>query len=474
MAGLFSKKRCDFTEGNMVKLVIKFAVPIFITVLLNLMFNTVDSIMVGRFGGETPQDREAALAAVGSCASLIHLITTFFIGLSVGANVAVSYDIGAKNHAGVKNTIHTAVTFAAIGGVVVAVLGIIFVKPALIMMGTEEEVLKQAVPYMIAYMCGVPANIVYNYCSSILRSSGDTVRPMMFLTTSGVVNVCLNAVMIFVFKMGAVGVGIATGISFWVACFLIVRYMYKSRGVCRLCPRELRIDGKILKKILKIGVPAGVEDSLFALSNVLIQSSINSFGTVAMAGNAASKSIDQFLGVPTTAFAQSALTAVSQNCGAKKYDRVKKSIGVCAMLMVIVHLTIGISLLVFGRLLLGIFAPDNPEVVEYGMIRLRIMASSYFIAGLMSMGNSVLRGLGKSFISTVISLVGTCALRIAWVYTVVKIFNHFGVIFIAYPVTWFVTGAVIYIMIYITLKKIIKAYKYEKNAAEREEAVEAN
>ena len=458
----------------MVKLVIKFSVPILLTVLLNLMFNTVDSIMVGRFGGETPEEREAALAAVGSCASLINLITTFFIGLSVGASVAVSYDIGAKNHAGVKSTIHTAVTFAALGGIAVAVVGIIFVKPALVLMGTEEVVLKQAVPYMIAYMCGVPANVIYSYCSAILRSSGDTVRPMLFLTTSGVVNICLNAVMISVFNMGALGVGIATGISFWVACFLVVRYMYKNRGVCRLCPKELRIDGKILKGILKTGVPAGVENSLFSLSNVLIQSSINSFGTVAMAGNAASKSIDQFLGVPTTAFSQSAITAVSQNCGAKNYERVKKSIAVCAVQMVIVHLTIGISLLVFGKMLLGIFAPGNPAVVELGMIRLRIMASTYFLGGLMSMGSSVLRGLGKSFISTAIALVGTCVLRIVWVYTIVKIFNHFGVIFIAYPVTWFVTGAVTYIMIYFTLKNIIKAYKAEKNAAEREEAVEAN
>ena len=460
MSFSLSKKRCDFTRGGMVLQVFRFAIPILITSVLQMTFNTADTIMVGRWGGNSPAECEAALAAVGSCASLISLITTFFMGLSVGASVTVAYDVGAKDLDGVKKTVHTSATFAAIGGIAVSLLGLILLKPALLWMGTDPSVMDQAVPYMRAYMLGVPANILYNYCAACLRATGDTVRPLIFLTSGGIANVAFNSVFIYAFRMGALGVGIATAISFWLSCAMILIYMAKNRGLCHLELRALRIDKKILVKMLKIGVPAGIEDSLFSVSNVLIQSSINSFGPIAMAGNAASKSIDGYLGVINGAFCQSAITAVGQNNGAKRFDRVKKSILVCAVIMVAVNLTVSIPIHLFGSSLIGIYAPDNPQVVEMGLKRLKIMASTYFIAGLMSMGSYVLRGLGKSFTSTAISLVGTCALRILWLYTVLRWFRYFEVIFIAYPVTWTVTAIVTYIMIFMTLKKIIKENTY--------------
>ena len=468
-------KRCDFTKGNMVGQVFKFALPIMLTSFLHLMFNTADTFMVGRWGGDTPEECEIALAAVGSCASLIALIVNFFMGLSVGSGVSVAYDVGAKNFDRVRKIVHTAVTFAAIGGVIVASLGIIAVRPALLLMGTDPSVLDQAALYMTAYMFGVPANIIYNYCASMLRSTGDTVRPLIFLTSGGIVNVGLNAVMIFVFRLGALGVGIATAASFWVSCILVIVYMIRGKGICKLSFKELHIDVTILKKILKIGIPAGIEDSLFSFSNVLIQSSINSFGAVAMAGNTAAKSIDSYLSVPSGAFCQSAITAVGQNHGAKDFKRLKKSIFVCAALSSATMITVGAILTVFGRHLVGLFAPDNPEVVEWGIIRLRIMASTYFTAGLMSMGSYVLRGLGKSLISTFISLGGTCILRIVWTYTMFVWFRSFAMIYYVYPVTWIVTAVITYILIYFTLKKIIKAHREEKHAAESEEkaAVEA-
>lgn len=464
-------KRCDFTKGNMVGQVFKFAIPIMLTSFLHLMFNTADTFMVGRWGGDTPEECEIALAAVGSCASIIALIVNFFMGLSVGSGVSVAYDVGAKNLDRVKKTVHTSVTFAAIGGVIVAAIGIIVVRPALLLMGTDPSVLDQAALYMTAYMFGVPANIIYNYCASMLRSSGDTVRPLIFLTSGGIVNVGLNAVMIFVFRLGALGVGIATASSFWVSCILVVIYMTRGKGICRLSFKELGIDLAILKKILKIGVPAGIEDSLFSFSNVLIQSSINSFGAVAMAGNTAAKSIDQYLSVPSGAFCQSAITAVGQNHGAKDYKRLKKSIFVCAALSAATMITVGAILTVSGRHLVGLFAPDNPEVVEWGLIRLRIMATTYFTAGLMSMGSYVLRGLGKSLISTLISLGGTCILRVVWTYTMFVWFRSFAMVYYVYPVTWIVTGAVTYILVYFTLKKMIRAHREERPASEREEQV---
>ena len=351
-----------------------------------------------------------------------------------------------------------------------AIFAIIAVRPSLTLMGTDPIVLDEAALYMIAYMCGIPANIIYNYCSSMLRATGDTVRPLIFLTTGGVVNVCLNAVMIFVFRLGALGVGIATAASFWVSCTMIIIYIVRGKGVCKLDLKDLGIDWPILKKILKIGIPAGIEDSLFSFSNVLIQSSINSFGAVAMAGNTAAKSIDHYMSVFTTTFCQSAITAVGQNSGAKDYKRLKKSIFVCATMAVIAMVSVGLLLCVFGKPLISLFVKDNPEVVEWGLIRLRIMASTYFVGGLMSMGSYVLRGLGKSLVSTSISLGGTCILRVVWTYTMFVWFRSFAMVFYVYPVTGFVTGSITYILIFITLRKLIRAHKAELAAQREEEA----
>ena len=279
----------------------------------------------------------------------------------------------------------------------------------------------------------------------MLRATGDTVRPLIFLTSGGVVNVILNAVMILVFGMGALGVGIATAVSFWVSCVLVVIYMSRTKGLCTLCFRELRIDFGSLKRVLKIGIPAGIEDSLFSFSNALIQSSINSF-------------------------CQSAITAVGQNHGAKDYKRLKKSILVCGAVLTVTMLVLGAILLIFAKPLLALFVPDNPEAIGYGLIRLRIMAATYFIAGLMSMGSYSLRGLGRSLTSTTISLVGTCLLRVVWIYTVFACFRSFAMIFYAYPVTWILTAIVTYFVLHFTLKKMIR----EDRAATHDEAQTAH
>jgi len=288
-----SKVKRNLTDGPLLPKMILFTLPLIATAFLQQLFNTADTVVVGQWGGNTPAERETALAAVGSCGALINLIVNLFFGLSVGAGVCVAHDIGAKQYRDVKRTVHTSVIVSLFFGALLTVFGLCMARPLLAMMKTDPTVLDEAVPYMMAYFCGMPANILYNYCASILRSSGDTTRPLIFLSAAGVANVGLNLVMVLVFGLGALGVGIATAASHWVACVLILIYMMRMDGPCKIELRELRVYPEKLKKIIVIGLPAGLQGTLFSFSNVLIQSSINGFGNVAfVAGNTAASNID--------------------------------------------------------------------------------------------------------------------------------------------------------------------------------------
>ena len=296
MASLEKQKKIkDFTEGPLLGRIILFALPLIATGVLQLLFNTADTIVVGRWGGETPEECETALAAVGSCGALINLIISLFMGLSIGAGVCVAHAVGAKEYDRLERIVHTSVVAAAIGGAFVSVVGILAAEPLLVLMGTEKEVLSQAVPYMRAYFSGMIATMIYNYCAAMLRSTGDTLRPLLFLSVSGVVNVALNLVMVLAFHLGAVGVGIATSASQWVSCFMIIAFMRKKDNPCYIDLKKLRVDFGALKKIFLIGIPAGIQSSLFALSNVTIQSSINSLGKVVVAGNTAAANLEGYI-----------------------------------------------------------------------------------------------------------------------------------------------------------------------------------
>jgi len=443
----------DFTQGPLLSQILLFTLPLIATSILQLLFNTADTVVVGRWGGATPEECEIALAAVGSCGSLTNLIITLFMGLSIGAGVCVAHGIGAKQYDDVSRVVHTSVIMSAIGGIIVTVFGIIMAEPLLALMGTDPQVLTEAGKYMRAYFYGMPACMVYNYCASILRSAGDTVRPLSFLGVSGVVNVGLNLIMVLVFRLGAMGVGLATAASQWVSCILIIIFMMRTDGFCKIEISKLRIDIAKLKKIIALGLPAGIQSTLFSLSNVLIMSSINSFGKVFVAGNTAAANLEGYVYVIQNAFYQATVTFVGQNDGARKYDRLKKSALLCTILVTALGALFGNLVYAFGEPLLRVYIPDNAEAVGYGMIRLSFICVTYFLCGIMEVGSGIMRGMGKAVSPMLVSLVGSCALRIIWIYTVFALDHTPQTLFLSYPVTWVITASVHYIMSFFVLRK---------------------
>ena len=432
------QKKMDMTQGPMFGKIIRFVLPLMATGFLQLFFNAADLMVLGWFAGD---EADTALAAVGCCSSLINLIVNLFIGLSVGVGVVASQYIGAKRYDEVQRTADTAMSVSVIAGVVVGVFGFLMAEPLLSLMGTPQSVLNEAVPYMRAYFVGVPASMVYQYAAAVIRADGDTRHPLIFLSISGVANVLLNVVMVVVFHMGAIGVGIATAASQFLSMIQILIYMRRMKGYCRLS--RFRIDAKKLKKIVAIGVPAGLQSMLFSLSNVLIQSTVNTYGETVIAGNTAGNSLDGFAYIAMNAVYHAALTFVGQNVGAGRFDRVKKAAMQCLLLVVAVGVVLSGVLFFFGRELLAIYAPGKPDVVEAGMDRVRIAGGTFFLCGLMEVACGILRGMGKAILPMMVSLAGSCLLRIVWVYTVCPLFP--GVIealYVSYPVSWGLTALV--------------------------------
>lgn len=458
-----NKKIRDFTEGPLLKNIISFAIPVMITGVMQLLFNTADTIVVGRWGGDTPETCEAALAAVGSCGSLINLLTILFVNISLGASVCTAQDIGAKKYDDVGKTVHTSVLFSLITSVFVTAIGFIFARPLLVLMGTDPLVLDQAVPYLIAYFCGMPAKMLYNYCAAILRSAGQTARPMKYLLASGVVNVGLNLIMVLVFNFGAIGVGIATAASYYVACALSVAHMMRATdSPYHLELRKLKIDGKKLKKILLIGIPSGIQGSIFSVSHVLIQSSVNSLGTAIVAGNAAAANLDSYAYQPMVSFYQAAVTFVAQHKGAKKYDRMKKCILLCSICATVVGVVLCFALVLLGPVLLNLYVPGNAAAIAAGVNRQYVYTTLYFICGLMEVGSGVVRGIGRSTTSMITSLLGSVAFRVIWILFVFPHFNTLTMLLISFPISWVLTAAAHYIVAFTLIKRDIKNDKIEE------------
>lgn len=452
------KRKPDLTQGPLLSKILLFVLPLIATSVLQLLFNTADTIVVGRWGGATPEECETALAAVGSCGSLTSLLTNLFIGLSVGAGVCVAHGIGARHYDEVEKAVHTAIITALVSGAVVTVVGLVFAPVFLEMMQTEKEVLNEAVPYMRAYFCGMPAAMLYNYCAAILRSYGDTTRPLVFLSIAGVVNVGLNLVMVLVFRTGAMGVGIATAASQWVSCALIVWYMLHIDGPCRLDPKKLRADRKMLRKIIFVGLPAGVQSTLFSISNVQIQSSINSLGKVVVAGNAAAANLESYVYVIQNSLYHAALTFVGQNMGAKRLDRVKKSIFYCVAVVTVFGAVSGGLVYLFGKPLLSVYIPDNVSAIRAGITRLSIISISYFLCGIMEVGSGVMRGFGRSIAPMIVSLIGSCVFRVVWVLTVFESFRTLESLYVSYPISWIMTGFVHFVCCFLAYRTIKKRH----------------
>lgn len=437
-----AKKQIDMTEGPILGRMILFTLPVLATGVLQLLFNASDLAVVGQFGGA---DSQIEVGAVGSCGALINLIVNLFMGLAVGAGVIAAQDIGAKRYEAVHKLADTALTVSLIGGVAVGVFGFFATEPLLRLMGTTKEILPSAVPYMKAYFTGMPGCLLYNYLAAIQRSGGDTKHPLLFLAISGVANVGLNILMVAGFKLGALGVGIATSASQYIAAAAILIFMLREEGCCRVT--GFALDGERLKKMVLIGLPAGLQGTLFSLSNVIIQSSINTYGTYVVAGNAAGSNLDGFLYIAMNSVYTAALTFVGQNVGAGKYERIKKISFLCVGLVTFIGVSLGVVLVVFGEKLLLIFATgeNKDAVVKAGMNRLLVMGTTYFLCGLMDVGCGIMRGMGKTILPMIVSLVGSCLFRIVWIATVCPLFpGNIFALYISYPISWFITAAVHY------------------------------
>ena len=450
-------------EGPIFKSVIIYTIPIILTGLLQLLFNAADLIVVGWFSGSD------SVAAVGATSALTNLIVNLFIGLSLGAGVAVAQGIGAKNDKLTSEAVHTAVPVAAISGIFLTVIGVLFSRNFLELMGTPEgKLLRLASIYMQIYFAGMTFSMIYNFGSAILRAAGDTRSPLIFLTVAGVLNVILNIIFVALFKMDVAGVALATSISQAVSAVLVVRELMKRQDACRFALQKMRIHKGALGKMIRIGVPAGLQSSLFAISNVLIQSSVNSFGSAHMSGSAAASSIEGFCYISMNSFHQTTLNFCGQNYGAGDFKRIKRITWICLMTVAAVGLIAGNLSYAFGRQLLGIYITDSPEAINYGMERLKFMLIPYFLCGIMDTTTGSMRGIGSSVIPMVITVVGVCVMRIVWIYTVFAMpqYHSFSGLFISYPISWLLTFIALFISFVIIIRRKEKKFNALKGAAQ--------
>ena len=445
MAMLAKQKaiRADLTEGPLLAKIWKFTLPLIATGLLQTLYNASDMIVVGRFA----PNGAFAMGAVGACGSLINLIVNLFMGLSTGAGICVARSVGAGRDKDVKDLVHTSAMAGVVCGIFVGMIGFLLAEPLLILMGTPEDILIEAVPYMRAYFVGIPAMMLYNFLAAALRATGDTKRPLMFLAISGLINVGLNFVMVTAFAMGAVGVGIATTAAQYASAIMIVIYMRKSSGICHLSLREIKIHKRCFIGIIENGLPAGIQSLVFNISNVLIQSSINAFGAATIAGSAAAANIEGFIYIGMNAFFQTAITFTGQHVGAGKIERIKKIVFLTVASVALTGIILGALCFVFREPLLSIYIDEADKAVEASMIeagalRMSIIGMLYFMCGIMEVLGGMVRGMGRSLLPTFVAIFGSCLMRIAWILLVCPLFpGNLAVLLLAYPITWAITIA---------------------------------
>ncbi len=435
-------KTLDMTTGPFLKKIILFSVPIIISGLLQIFFNAADTVIVGQFSA----DGDFAVSAVGSTGSLINAIVALAMGLSNGAGVIVAQNVGAKNSEAVKKTVHTAMLLSVILGVVIGAIGFFFAGGLLKIMDTPKEVLPLAALYVKIYFLGLPVQLIYNFGSSILRAIGDTTRPLIFLCISGVMNVGLNILFVAVFNMSVAGVALATVISQAVSAALVVIYMKKQDNDCKLFIKELCIDKKVLAQTVYIGVPAGLQGMIFSVSNVIMQSTINSFGPIAMAGSAATTSVLGFIFIPMNAIHHASTSFIGQNTGAKKIEQIKKLTILLNAMTAVVGIALSALIVGFGKFFLG-FYTSTPEAIKFGMIHLAVVGIPYFVCGIMDVTVGCIRGMGVSLSPMLISIFGVCGIRLLWIWgifpylkTVIESpYEQYFYLFLSYIISWAIT-----------------------------------
>lgn len=440
----------NMTEGNILPKIIKFSIPLMLSGMLQLFFNAADVIVVGRYAGDE------ALAAVGSTGALINLLINLFIGISIGASVLMGQAIGARDYNDAQDSLHTAMLTGLIGGIIMIFVGQVVSRPMLELMQTPDDVIELSSLYMKIYFMGMPGFMLYNFGAAILRAAGDTKRPLYYLFVSGIINVILNLYFVIVLKMSVDGVAYATIISEAISAILIVICLMRSDGYLNLSLRKLKIDGKKFIEMLKIGIPSGFTGIIFSVSNMLIQSSINSFGKLVMAANTAASNLEGFVYNAMNSIYQTALAFASQNMGAKKLDRVDDVLKKSLLVVSGVGLFFGVGAYLLGEILLRLYTP-NQEVIDIAMLRLLVISTSYFLCGIMDVYSGVIRGMGFSFTPMLVSMFFVCAFRVFWIYTIFERFHEQWVLYISYPVSWTIT-----IIAYFFTYKIVRKKAKEK------------
>ncbi|MBQ3706116.1 MAG: MATE family efflux transporter [Clostridia bacterium] len=439
------------TTGPLLPKILAFSGPLILTGIMQLLYNAADVIVVGNYAGHE------ALAAVSSTGSLINLLVNVFMGLSVGASVVIARHYGARDIAAMRKAEHTAITMALIMGIGVGLMGFLLARPLLELMDSPEDVIDGATLYVRIFFLGMPANMLYNFGAAALRAVGDTRRPMYYLMISGLVNVLLNLLLVIRFHLDVAGVAIATVASQAVSMVLVLQCLIRSHNAVRLELRECRVDKKSLMDMIRIGLPAGLQGSLFSISNVLIQSSVNSFGSLVVAGNGVASNVEGFVYTAMNAQHQADMTFASQNLGAGRTDRVQKVLWVCLGVVIAIGLGMGLIFYLLGERLLGLYNSE-PEVIRYGMIRLGIILPTYFLCGMMDVMVGQLRGIGYSIMPMIVSLTGACLLRIVWILTVFAANPTLNILYISYPISWGVTFAVHMVCYLLVARKKLKKY----------------
>lgn len=446
---LSKKYEIDMCNGPLLGKIMIFYVPLMLSGILQLLFNAADVAVVGHFAGNE------SLAAVGSTGSLTNLIINLFFGLSVGVNVLVARFYGAGQNDELKEMVQTAVATAFVSGCILVFVGFFVSKPALAWMGTPEDVISHSVLYMRIYFVGMPFMMIYNFGSAVLRAVGDTKRPLYYLSVAGLVNVVLNLIFVIAFSMGVAGVAIATVISQAISAVLVLRCLIQTDSAYRLELQGIRIDPDKLVKMVKIGIPAGMQGALFSISNVLIQSSVNSFGSIAMAGNTAGGNLEGFVYTSMNSFYQATISFCGQNYGAKQYKRIGKVLVICELLVVAVGAVMGNAAYWFGEILLRLYT-DDPEVIQYGILRMSIICTLYFFCGMMDVIVGALRGMGYAIMPMLVSLTGACLFRVIWIYTVFQRQHTLVCLYISYPISWALTFAVHLACFAVVYRKLTK------------------
>lgn len=444
-----NKYEMDMCSGSLLPKILLYSLPLMLSGILQLLFNAADVVVVGRFAGSD------ALAAVGSTSSLINLLVNVFMGLSVGTNVMVARFFGAGQKKELEEMVHTAILTSIVSGVVLVFVGLVLSRPALLMMDTPEDVIDQAVLYIRIYFVGMPVMMLYNFGSAVLRAVGDTRRPLYFLMIAGVVNVVLNLFFVISLSMGVAGVALATIISQTISALLVLLCLMRTEGDYRVELKRLRIVKDKMIKMIKIGLPAGMQGALFSVSNVLIQSSVNSFGSIAMAGNTAAQNLEGFVYTAMNSLHQTCISFTGQNYGARQYKRMGKILVICLGCVIVVGVLMGNGVYLAGGVLLKLYSPDA-EVIKYGMLRLFYICTTYALCGMMDVMVGSLRGMGYGIMPMLVSLTGACLFRVVWIMTVFKSYHSLEVLYVSYPISWGLTFAVHLLCFFIVYRRVLR------------------